>query len=152
MRNDIGSIRLWQLKHILKSFESVNVNLDVIDVPSEVSSRFGLVWAAVEVEEVARTVLLLAPHDDGSLGRQHQHQQVPVLALGAEHGRLRAHLAPVPPRAGQARVDQLDAGGVTPGLNMQTMSQLCRCKGRSYPNDLMNPIVECIKALLFHSV
>ena len=78
----------------------MNVNLDVIDVPCEVSSGFGLVWAAVEVEEVTRTVLLLAPHYDGSLGRQHQHQQVPVLALGAEHGRLRAHLAPVPPRAG----------------------------------------------------
>ena len=101
------------------------------------------------MKEVPGTVLLLASHDDRGRGGQHQDQQVPVLALGAEHGRLRAHLAPVPPGAGQARVDQLDTGSVAPGLNMQTISQLCRCKGTSYPNDLMNFIVECIKALLF---
>ena len=69
------------------------------------------------MEEVTGSVLLLPAHDDRGQGGEDQDQQVSVLTLRAEHGRLRAHLAPVPACAGQAGVDQGDAALIAPGLD-----------------------------------
>ena len=65
------------------------------------------------MEEVPGGVLRVSAEDEGCDAGEHQHQEVAVLTLGGEHWGFSADLAPVPPRRGQARVDQAQGAPVT---------------------------------------
>ena len=59
----------------------------------------------------------VAVPDDRGPGGQDHHQQVAILALGGEHGRLCADLAPVAAGAPHHRAGQHQPARVAPHLN-----------------------------------
>ena len=68
----------------------------IVDIPRHIRCRLRLLKRAVHQQLVPYPVTLLGPRDDGSLGRPHHHQQVPILGVGGEHGGLPTDLTPVP--------------------------------------------------------